>query len=413
MTGTGLLPGLKLDFSTSPTADASAQRPPAQFIEASKYPGGFQGIFSPNSATQHADTSSTVLGATPPPNTNTNTNTNNPAADSRMQELGKIGSSRNPAQEAEYQSLVQQLQNSAQSGQQATLSAIQKRLDETRNQANQQIQNATGTRDYIMDFINKRYPELTQRVEQQRANELQDLGTQQTDLTSLYDRANAQARRRSEDAALQNRMSARAGNRLGSSFYDELVANNQESLGKTLGASDLERIGKMAAIGTQKTRTNQNFDNTVNDLETQKSQASYQAMDEYKKEVQAAEALSRAGVLDFGESEAQAAQNLQSKLDSIAQWAQGMASQKQALDAQYGSNGSDGSVGTALSSFAGANSAFLSGNAGTPAGNATQNYQANVMGAPTQSSNNTANLISLAGRQKPLTLQDILAGATA
>lgn len=300
---------------------------------------------------------------------------------SRQSELEAIGGNRNPAQESEYQALMRQLQASAQSGQQATLDAIQRRLNETRNLAKQKIENATGTRDYLVDFINKRYPELQQRVEQQRANTLEDLSGQETDLTNLYDRANAQARRRSESAALKNRMIARAGNRLGSSFYDELVAENQEGLGRQLGESDLEKIGKLAAIGTQKTRSNQEFDNTINDLDTQKNQATYAAIDEYKKAVQEGEALERAGVLDFGESEAMAAQNLQSRLDSIAQWAQGMASQKLALDAQYGRGGS---FDTGLDSMASQVGTFLQGNAQTPAGNNLQAYAPTISGGTQQ-----------------------------
>ena len=152
--------------------------------------------------------------------------------------------------------LLDRLNQGASSARDSMLSSIQRRLDETRNLAKQKMSNAEGTRNYVVDFINKRYPELQQRVEQQRTNTMEDLDTQETGLQTLYDRANAQARRRSESSALQNRMVARAGNRLGSSFYDETVANNQEELGKTLGASDLERIGKVAAIGTQKTRAN-------------------------------------------------------------------------------------------------------------------------------------------------------------
>lgn len=280
--------------------------------------------------------------------------------------------------------LLARLSQNAQSGLDSTMSAIQNKLNLVRDQANQQISNATGTRDYIMDFINKRYPELQRRVEEQQGNLLGDLGTQKTDLTNLYDRANAQARRRAESAALQNRNAARAGNRLGSSFYDETVAQNQESLGSTLGASDLERIGKLAGIGTQETRVKQDTANTLNDLDTQKNQAAYQAIDEYNKSVQQAEYLSRAGLADFGTEQAQAEQNLQSRLDAIAQWAQGLAVQKMALDAQYGSNGADGSVGSSLATLTGNTNDFLTKNASTPLGTNALNYSSKILGTPQQ-----------------------------
>ncbi len=294
--------------------------------------------------------------------------------------------------------------DNAKAGYNSTIDAIQKKLDLVRNQAQDQITNATGSRDYLVNFINQRYPELQNRVNQQRDTANQGFDTQQTTLQNLYDQANAKARRASEDAALQNRMSARAGNRLGSSFYDQTVQGNQENLGRTLGASDLERIGKLAALGTQRNTSNQNFDNTINDLNTQKDQATYQAMDEYNKALQQADYLKQAGVNDFGTSESQATQNLQSRLDSISQWAQQMAQQQQAFDAQYGKGGG---FDTTLGNYAANNQSFLAGNAATPAGNAANTYTPNVIQAP---QNNIApNLLGF-GNQKPLTLQDILNG---
>jgi hypothetical protein len=316
-----------------------------------------------------------------------------PSATQRMaSNLGGGGGAPAPAQPPEN-NLYDDLQGSAESARNSTLDAIQRRLDETRTQARQQISNAEGTRNYIVDFINQRYPELINRVNQQRSDFEQDLSGQETDLTNLYERANAQARRRSESAALQNRMAARAGNRLGSSFYDESVQSNQENLGRTLGESDLERIGKMAAIGTQRTRGNQDFKNTINDLETQKNQATFQAVDEYKRNVQQAEALERAGVLDFGEGQAQAEANLQSRLDSIAQWAQGMAAQRQALELQYGQGGGFDST---LSRIGNANDEFVAGNADTPSGNAALTY-APTLSTPQAQTNNPVNLFANQG----------------
>lgn len=305
--------------------------------------------------------------------------------------------------------LTQQLTDNARSGNSATIQAIQNRLNETRRQADQQISNATGARDYLTDFINKRYPELQGRVEQQRSNTIEDLGKQQTDLTNLYEKANAQARRRSESAALNNRMAARAGNRLGSSFYDQIVQDNQEGLGRTLGESDLERIGKIADIGTQRTRSNQEYDNTINDLDTQKNQAVYQAQDQYNKAVQAADALSRAGVLDFGEAEAQAAQGLQSRLDQIAQWAQGIQATQQNLSSQYSTGGA---FDTGLSGLASGNQQFLTRNAVTPQANALQAYTPEGLTLNSGSGTDLANVLSLAGNQKQLTLDDILKGVS-
>lgn len=270
------------------------------------------------------------------------------------------------------------MQGNANSARDSMLSAIQRRLDETRNLAKQKIQNATGTRDYVVNFINERFPQLIDRAKTAGARVIEDLSGQESDLNNLYARATAQARRRSESAALKNRNIARAGNRLGSSFYDETVAENQENLGRQLGESDLEKISKIAAIGTQKTRANQDTENVVQDLEMNKNQATFQAIDEYKRNVQEAEALERAGVLDFGEGVAEAEANLQARLDSINQWAQGMAMRKQELAATYGAGGA---FDTRLEGMANTNNAFIQQNAATPKGTNLLSYAPTTMSA--------------------------------
>lgn len=226
--------------------------------------------------------------------------------------------------------------NNAQSGYNSSLQAIQNRLNEVRNSARSKINQAASDRDYILNTLSTRYPELINRVNQQRESSLGELDTQEKKLQYIYDKANAQARRRSESAALQNRMIARAGNRLGSSFYDETVAQNRENLNSTLGESDMERADKIGAVGTQRTETNQFFDNTVNDLEFQRKTAEDQAVREYQKNVADAEALERAGVLDFGEGEAQARSVLDSRLGQIDAFVQNLAMRRQELDASLG-----------------------------------------------------------------------------
>jgi hypothetical protein len=174
----------------------------------------------------------------------------------------------------------------------------------------------------------------------------------------------------------------------------------------------MERISKLAGIDTQSTRVQQDTNNQITDLNSQKDQATYSAFDEYKNAVQQADYLSKAGLADFGSEQAAAENNLQSKLDSIAQWAQGMAQQKQALDAQYGTTGDNGSVGTALANMATGNSAFLTNNAITPQATNVQNFSSALLGTGAQTNgNNAANQMGMSN-QKPLTLQDILNGVT-
>jgi hypothetical protein len=226
--------------------------------------------------------------------------------------------------------------SSAQADRERTLGSIQNRLNEVRRLAGEKLGQATQDRDYIMESISTRFPELINRAESRRTESLGELDTEERKLGNIYDRANAQARRRTESAGLKNRMLARAGNRLGSSFYDDIVAENQEGLIRTLGESDLERADKVAAVGNRKGETNRYFDESIKDIEYTKEQATQQALRDYDAQVREAQALERAGVLDFGEAQAVAESNLSSRLDQINQWAMNIAAQRQSLDAAYG-----------------------------------------------------------------------------
>jgi hypothetical protein len=254
------------------------------------------------------------------------------------------------------------------------LDAIRARLDMVRQQANQQRSRAAQDRDYIVNQADTRFPELINRAESRRTSALGELGTEETKLGNLYAQAQAQARRRAESAALKNRMVARANNRLGSSFYDELVASNQEELGRTLGANDLERLDKISAIGTRKGETNRYFDETVNDLDYQKQTLLDQANKDYRRQVDEADYLDRAGVLDFGEGLAQAQANLQSRLSQIQQLAGNLASTRMQMDAAAGKGlGNINDYVTYTSDL----SNSLAKNLGLTG---AQNYYSNIMG---------------------------------
>lgn len=287
-----------------------------------------------------------------------------------------------------------------------TLSAIQARLDETRRLAKDKISRATEDRDYITNTVLPRFDDLITRANDRRTTQLNDLGEEEVKTQNLYDKAAAQARRRTESAALKNRLVARAGNRLGSSFYDDLVSGNQENLIRTLGENDVERLDKVGAIGKRKTETERYFDETTKDIENQKTDASNEAIRSYKEQVAAAEALDRAGVLDFGEGVAQAESTLSSRLDQIDQWAKNVALKRMELDAIYGKGN------TAVNSYEAFDEGLntkLANNAGL---NSTNAYTADTMGAGNQTDQGAlAQILALTQQPKKreTTLADLLA----
>lgn len=280
----------------------------------------------------------------------------------------------------------------------STLANIQSRLDESRRLAGEKRNQAKSNLDYITSTISQRYPQLINQVNEKKTSALGDLATQERTTADQYARADAQARRVSENAALENRMAARAGNRLGSSFYNDIQARNKENLASGLGTSDLEKIAKMSEIGKQKTETTRYFDQAAQDLEQSRMDAERQAYQEYQQALGIADQLDRAGLLDYGESAAQAEQNLNSRLSQIDSFVQNIMLQKNQIDAATSNANSALSgytVNPSLTQALGQNSG-LSG---------LQNIQGQVMQLPQQQQ---ANLF-MTGTRQP-TLDELLAG---
>lgn len=316
--------------------------------------------------------------------------------DSELTALKKIENP-NPAQQTRIQELEEQLRQSAQSSRQSTLDAIQSRLNESRRLAGEKRDRAKSMLDEVLGYVDTRYPELISRAEARRGDALTDFTKQESTMNDLYAKAAAQARRRSESAALQNRMMARAGNRLGSSFYDQIVAQNRENLGSTLAESDKERLDKLSSIGTERTRTNRYFDETIDDLETTRDQARNTAYRDYNDAISTADALDRAGVLDFGESVAQADANLRSRLDQIDTWAANIAAQRDLL----GNRGSEADA--TIKSFA-YTPEYNDTQARTTGYNALQGMTPGIMGTMStmgsDAASTLANILALSQQKK-------------
>jgi hypothetical protein len=306
----------------------------------------------------------------------TPTPTPQPQGDTELTALKKIQNP-NPVQIDRIRQLEEQLRNSATSSNQSTLNAIQNRLNEARRLAGEKRTQAKDNFDYLNKTIAERYPELLTRSEARRTSALGELDTQAKSTGDQYARADMQARRIAENAATDNRMAARAGNRLGSSFYNDIQGRNKENLATGLGASDLERISKLAAIGTRKSETGRYFDETDKDIENSKMDAEREAYTEYKNAVAIADQLDRAGVLDYGEGVAQAEQALQSRLGQIDSYVYSLEQQKLNFDNTVGA------AGTPISAYQ-TTSPTLAGALGQTSGlNAAQNVTGATMNLPT------------------------------
>jgi hypothetical protein len=220
---------------------------------------------------------------------------------------------------------IAQAQQNAEDARSQTLAAIQNRLNAARETASGVRNRAKESFDYLTKSISERYPALIDSTEQKKTSALTTIGQQATDTANAYERANMQTRRASENAALQTRMNARAGNRLGSSFYNDAIGQNKEALSTQLGASNLEAISKRSAYDTQKNDTTQYYNDAIREIQNTAKDAEQQAYQEYQGAVAQADQLEKAGLLDFGEGVAQAEQNLQSRLSQIDAYANALA----------------------------------------------------------------------------------------
>lgn len=250
------------------------------------------------------------------------------------------------------------------------LDAIRARLDEARNTARGLISRAGEERDYLTGQIKDQYGQLRTRAGDRLNTSLETLGQEGTKLTNIYERSKGDTRRRSANAETDNRNRARALNRLDSSFYDDIQAENTADLTRGLGVLDVEEADKQAALGTRKTEANQYFNEILQDIDTQQTQAERQAQVEYQNAVAQGEALERAGVLDYGEGVQQAEAAYQSRLDQISQAAQNLALQKLSLASQVAAGGqsvnSFNAINDSLSSTLGNNTGINSVMAADP-----------------------------------------------
>lgn len=221
----------------------------------------------------------------------------------------------------------------------STLDLIRSRLDETRRLAREKVSNAASERDYLLNYLKDQYGTLQNRAKERLGTSLETLNQEGTGLSNLYEKSRGNQRRRTANNEVANRQRARALNRLDSSFYDDIQAENSADLTRSLGTLDTEESAKQSALGTRKTETNQYFTNIGQDLDREQADQEHRAQSEYQRALQEADALDRAGVLDYGEGVAQAQQALESRLDSIAQAADNMRLQRTQIAGQLAAQG--------------------------------------------------------------------------
>lgn len=205
----------------------------------------------------------------------------------------------------------------------SALDAINARLNMMRDIARRNIDTARSVRDEIVGNIGNTYNNLRTFAGQKRDTALENLNQEDIGVQNTYGKAAGDARRAFESAILQNRMRARAQNRLDSSFYDNAQADTTNQAASTISNIGTEEAGKRSAIGTRKTETKNWFEQEVTNLAGEEAQLKSQADREYQDKVNAAADMERSFGIDSTEAAAQAADEYQSRLDTIEEYIRG------------------------------------------------------------------------------------------
>lgn len=273
-----------------------------------------------------------LVSQQPIPNVNIGTSANFPGVNASSISGGTIlGLAKSPPTGGSRSTTTPSQPSQPQAPQGPNLDAIRSVLEEKKRLARDKISSAGAQKDYLLNYLKEQYGGLQTQAQEKSKSALDTLGQEGTNLANIYARAQGDQRRRTANAEVANRQQARAMNRLDSSFYDSIQAGNRADLSRGLGVLGSEQAGKEAALETRKTDTQKYFENLQLDLSREQADQEHQAQAEYQQALQEAEALDRAGVMDFNVGAEQAQQQYQSRLDRIQEIVGQMALQAQAI----------------------------------------------------------------------------------
>jgi hypothetical protein len=205
----------------------------------------------------------------------------------------------------------------------SALDAIKARLGMIRDIAQRNMGTAKSVRDEIVGNISNTYSGLRDYAGKKKDTAIENLNQEDLGVQNTYGQAEGTARKAFESALLQNRMRARAMNRLDSSFYDDRQADTTNQAASTVSGLQGELAGKRSAIGTRKTDVANDFEKKALDLAAEEGQLKSQADREYQDKVDAASDMERSYGIDSAEAAAMAEEQYQSRLDAIEQYIRG------------------------------------------------------------------------------------------
>lgn len=259
-----------------------------------------------NNTTKTTKTTSGVTSNTGTTNTDTNTGGTDSVYAALLEKLN--------GQNSVYQQMLDQQAAAKAAQEQAAKSAY----DEVLRQSDQYKTNTQNAYDTNTKNITSRYDTLAQRIADSISNLEANKASSENSLENNYQSAQAQEYAGNRSAERQNRNLARAMNRGDSSFYEDIMTENDVNTASALDALMSEKSTKDDELYNNYTTAKTSLDNQAADSETERANMMQQALDEYNTGIQTAQQLASQGLIDYNSAVSGLQSNLANNYLQIA-----------------------------------------------------------------------------------------------
>jgi len=222
---------------------------------------------------------------------------------------------------------------------QARINAILQRVGLMRDIAARSLDRARGVRDEIVGNISSTYGGLRDTAATKLQSTMDTLNTEGVNVENQYGRAEGQSRKAMEGALTKNRMLARSMNRLNSSFYDDRQAGVAEDTAKSISDIGTERAGKLTGIETRRSENKNWFDQEIVKIGEEEASLKSAADRDYQEQVDNANYNEQAFGISSVEALEGAADEYQSRISKIEDYANNKALTLAQIAAQSGARG--------------------------------------------------------------------------
>ena len=251
-----------------------------------------------------------------------------PPGDSRLTQLEKIGSARNPKEEGDYQELIRQSaasqEEAARKAAEARRQAAQRSYEGKVAAAGVAKDNAKGQYDWIIDTLGSNKKDLLDSVALNETTGVQDYQKQEGDTKTNYDKSRQEILSTYRDLQKEQEKILRGTGVSSSSRSQEAQLRLNNLMGKDLSETSKGEADSLALIGNALTTFKSKIQLTKNTIENEtKSKLDKAALD-YDQQVKAIDANTNLAANEREDAYAAAEVQLANDTAGIQSWAAGL-----------------------------------------------------------------------------------------